>query len=944
MNDLDPRERLLRVLGRQPVDRPPVLCPGGMMNAAIVEIVESAGSLLPAAHADSSQMAELATVVQRLTGFENLGAPFCLTVEAEALGSEVDYGSVSCEPKIRAEAFADLREVPIRPVSELLAGGRIGAVAEAVSRLNARHADIPVIGNVSGPISTAASLVEPTVFYKGLRKHREAAHRLLGYVTDFLIEYARILCDSGASVITIGDPSATGEILGPRLFAEFAVLYLNRLADGIRATGTPAIVHICGDIAPVREQIPLLACDAISTDAMVDLPALKRDFPGLITMGNLSTFLLQFGDPERVEARTARLLRDGVDIISPACGLSTSTALDNIRALTETVKTAGRPASIRDGVGRSSARFAESSAPVRSYAVRFQPSGKSAVANEGDTLIAVARRAGLAVHAPCGGEGTCGKCVVRLPPAAADRVKVVDNAALSAAEIREGLVLACQTQVAGDVEAFVPEADAGADLRILTDGYAGERRVAPHVRKHYQAEADVTLVSAGGDVIGRERGDTAREAYAVAVDIGTTTLVASLLDLSRGAVLATESSLNPQALHVQDVLSRIKTASTDEGLAFLHGMLRDEINALLVRLVIAAKARLRRVYEVAFSGNTCMLHLAVGAPTAALGKYPYTPSVRGGHSLPAADIGLRIARFGQIYLPPIIGPYVGADIASGILVTELAQRSGVILFIDIGTNGEIVLADHGRLLATSTAAGPAFEGMNIRHGMRAAPGAVERFQIEPDLSVRIDTIGNQPATGICGSGLIDLVAELVRVGVVASNGRLAKPGTLGSSALAPHLLLVDGKPAFRVTENLCLTQSDIRHVQLAKGALRAGVEMLLKHAGREAAQVDEVLIAGSFGYHLRADSLARLGLLPPALRDRVRFVGNTSRTGAEALLLNADNRRHLRELVARIQVIELADDGEFQKAFMKSMAFGQAEGSSTSCDPDGTHRVQQRGE
>lgn len=223
MNDLSPRDRLLRVLGRQPVDRPPVLCPGGMMNAAIVGIVEPAGHLLPAAHADPARMAELAAAVQRFTGFENLGAPFCLTVEAEAFGSAVDYGSVSCEPKIRAEAFGDLRDVPIRPLAELLAGGRVGAVAEAVGRLNARHADLPVIGNVSGPISTAASLVEPTAFYKGLRKHREAAHRLLGHVTEFLVGYARVLCDSGAPVIAIGDPSATGEILGPRLFAEFAV-------------------------------------------------------------------------------------------------------------------------------------------------------------------------------------------------------------------------------------------------------------------------------------------------------------------------------------------------------------------------------------------------------------------------------------------------------------------------------------------------------------------------------------------------------------------------------------------------------------------------------------------------------------------------------------------------------------------------------------------------
>jgi MtaA/CmuA family methyltransferase len=340
VNDLSPRDRLLRVLARQRVDRPPVLCTGGMMNAAITEIVTAAGNTLPAAHANPVMMAELASDVQQSTGFENLGAPFCLTVEAEALGSTVDYGSNSSEPKVRKEAFDSIPSVPLGSLSftSLLGTGRINTVAEAISRLNVRCPDLPVVGNISGPVSTAASFVEPAAFLKGLRKHRDAAHQLLQHVTDFLIEYAHILCASGATVITIGDPTATGEILGPRLFAEFAVPYLNQLINGIRETGVPAIVHICGDISSVWDQIPHLLSDTISTDAMVDLSALKRDYSHLITMGNVSTFLLQFGNPGRVEARTAALIRNGIDIISPACGLSTSTALDNIRALTATVK------------------------------------------------------------------------------------------------------------------------------------------------------------------------------------------------------------------------------------------------------------------------------------------------------------------------------------------------------------------------------------------------------------------------------------------------------------------------------------------------------------------------------------------------------------------------------------------------------------------------------
>jgi uncharacterized 2Fe-2S/4Fe-4S cluster protein (DUF4445 family) len=214
--------------------------------------------------------------------------------------------------------------------------------------------------------------------------------------------------------------------------------------------------------------------------------------------------------------------------------------------------------------------------------------------------------------------------------------------------------------------------------------------------------------------------------------------------------------------------------------------------------------------------------------------------------------------------------------------------------------------------------------MNIRHGMRAAPGAVERFRIDADLTIHAATIGGQPAVGICGSGLVDIVAELVRVGIVAPNGRMARPAAaLGVlSPLEERLLLLDDKPAFRVAEAIYLTQSDVRHVQLAKGALRTGIEMLLKHAGRSADQVDEVIIAGSFGYHLQVESLARLGLLPGVLCDRVHFVGNTSRTGAEAFLLNTASRHHIHELVAQVKVVELADDATFQSVFVKSMGFG----------------------
>lgn len=338
MNDFSPRERLNRVLRGKKVDRPPAVCTGGMMNAAIVEVMTGTGYTLPEGHHDSGLMADLAAAVQRGTGFENIGVPFCMTVEAEVLGSEIDFGTLACEPKIARELFPSVRQVRYRPLPELLSSGRVRKVAAATELLARRYPDLPVIASLTGPVSTAASLVDPMQFLRELRKDGENAHRVLDYVTSFLCAFAELLVESGASAVAIGDPTATGEILGPRMFESYAVPYLNRLTGAIRKAGAPAVVHICGDLKAVRPLVPRLAADALSTDAPVNLRQLKNDYPAITTMGNVSTFLLEFGPAEKVVRQTEQLVRDGIDIIAPACGLSTSSSLENIRALTGTVR------------------------------------------------------------------------------------------------------------------------------------------------------------------------------------------------------------------------------------------------------------------------------------------------------------------------------------------------------------------------------------------------------------------------------------------------------------------------------------------------------------------------------------------------------------------------------------------------------------------------------
>ena len=333
-----PRERLLRVLGKQGVDRPPVICPGGMMNAAIVDVMEKTGHRLPAAHHTETLMADLAGDVWDNTGFENFGVPFCMTIEPEALGSDVDYGTLHCEPKIAKEAFPSVKDAVFGPPGAIEKTPRAAAVLGAISRLAKKHPDIPVIGSISGPVSTAGSLVDPMVFLKELRRDREGAHRLMDHVTGELIRWATLMADAGATAITIADPTASAEILGPRLFEEYALYYINQLAGAVHRLGVPVIVHICGDVRTAKQSLFALQGDALSVDAMVNLAALKEEKAGLTAMGNLSTYLLESGNPGAVASATETLLRRNIDIIAPACGLSTSTPLENIRSFTGAVK------------------------------------------------------------------------------------------------------------------------------------------------------------------------------------------------------------------------------------------------------------------------------------------------------------------------------------------------------------------------------------------------------------------------------------------------------------------------------------------------------------------------------------------------------------------------------------------------------------------------------
>lgn len=536
--------------------------------------------------------------------------------------------------------------------------------------------------------------------------------------------------------------------------------------------------------------------------------------------------------------------------------------------------------------------------------VTFHHAGQetTVISSVGEDLLTLARRAGAIIESPCNGNGTCGKCKVKiLSPHQEDEI-----------------VLACHTKVIQDIRVEIMERHDSDHLQIKQEGLNSVITIDSMITKKYTVEQNVTNVYRRGECIGREQGNTVADIYGLAIDIGTTTLVVSLVNLITGQELAATGALNPQSRLGQDVLSRIRYASTEQGLLEMNQLVIEELNTMILEVLTQTKVSLEHVYELVLSGNTCMLHLALKTSPRALGKYPYTPMIRGGNSIAASDLGLSAASSAQVYLVPIISAYVGGDITAGILVSRLTEQAGTTLFIDIGTNGEIVLATAGRLAVTSTAAGPAFEGMNISCGMRAAPGAIEGFSLMPTGQRTLKNIGDQQAIGICGSGLLDIVAALVENKVIEGNGKFSTSMNEDLSALVTQ---VNGKPVFSLAEGVYLSQPDIRQVQLAKGAIRAGIEALLAYQKITSSDVDRVLIAGSFGYHLNPESLIRIGLLPETVRGKIEFLGNTSKTGGQEFLLNQGVRLDIDQSIKEIGVLELATVDKFDRLFINCLEF-----------------------
>ena len=603
--------------------------------------------------------------------------------------------------------------------------------------------------------------------------------------------------------------------------------------------------------------------------------------------------------------------------------------------------------------------------------IRFEPDGRIVKAEQGENLRQLANASGVFIRSDCNGDGTCGKCRVVIDGhgESLGELTCSERDLLTEREVGQGYRLACQVYVKESLVVRIPE-ESGLRIRqVQSTGLEKKTRLNPSVRKVHvivpeptisdilpdrerliralgrtgelqrlcidadllpalprilrECEWNVTAVLPTHDQIcALERGDTSSQLYGYAVDIGTSKLVGVLVDLATGEALSTLFVENPQLVYGEDIMSRMSYAmKARENSVELKSSVLSAINQLLERSCADAGITPTQVYELVIVGNTAMHHFLLGIESRYLALSPYVPGVKEALDLHAKGVGIAAHPHANVHVLPLIAGYVGADAVADILASGMRAADELSLLLDIGTNTELFVGNRNDIVSCSCASGPAFEGAHIRQGMKAVHGAIERVRVDPaTLNVEYETVGGEKPVGICGSGILDAVAELLRCRLIDSKGRFQKINNKRASELSGDraFVLAWGEET-SAGDPIMITQKDIGEVQLAKAAIHAGCAILMRRVGLKTSELKHVYIAGSFGNYVNPSSAKLLGLIPEVPSEIITFVGNTAIAGAKMCLSSMEARNEAKEIAETVRYIELGADPEFSKEFAASM-------------------------
>ncbi len=920
---------------------------------------------------DGELIAQSQLAAQKHFNYDTVIAFADLCIEPEAIGCEVKFPRDNY-PHIVKPILNTIEGLSDLSVPDPHKSARMPELIKAVRLMKKKlNGTVPVVGHVLSPMTIASRIMDIEQMLYLIVDHPEDFKKLLSYTLKVSIKFAKALLEAGADSIIMFDPTSSPAILPPRIFREFELPKIKTLFSSINAFNPEAITwySVAGPTQEIIKDLEGLNLDILTIDYLVSLDVAFELSSTICFNGNIKSLSFSEASPEEIYKTSTTLLESSLErggfILGAGCEVPPDAKLENIAALT------------RASVDFSNRYTSYGKEKKGTRCVTFYPSQKKVYIETGANLMDAASMAKLTIPHLCYRAGVCGSCIVQVD----DKGREVENLSekekilLTPEQKNRKYRLACQTSVSSDMLIYVPrQSRIGYNEKIyrkdyytmsifeMLENYRLSTRIsAIEIKKSKPGNDDTTpyldliLSSVGADTrlrpdmlsetslsLRRKNGALygivatsgghkkllnltgSKKVFGVALDLGTTTIAAYIHDLETGQFLGSGSILNPQHQMGNNVMTRAENDITGSGdPEQLRHLAVEGINRVILEITRDAGVDYNNIYNVVAVGNSVMHHSFLGLPLDSLVRSPFIPVMTSKYEFYNNDnkVSERLAvnKNALITCPPILGSFIGSDVTVGALAAGLYNSDKLTLYIDLGTNGEIIIADKNKILASSIAAGPAFEQSHLSGGRIAGANVIYRIDMDDDLNLTCKTMDGGKPTGYCGSALIDVIACFIRHGIINNRGYFIKKKEFINMMDNQYMLVPKQDTAF--FEPIIITAKDIEEVQKAKGAVRAAIAVITDKFGATYEQIDQVILTGSFGMNLRVENAVEIGLLPVELKDKVKFVPNAAGAGATLYLLSEKASNEINEYKDRIEYVHAAKDDKFNDLFIDSMLF-----------------------
>ncbi len=895
MNSLKRVQSVVRFLQ---ADRPPVI-------PEVVGVTATLNGVAPREYAKSGEViAQCQLSAQKMIGYDCLFAVADLCVEAEALGSTVvfpddNYPYVT-EPRIRD--FSDLERLSI---PDPCRDGRMPEIIKALKIMKtAADGEIPVVAHVTGPMTLLSRIMDVEKMLYMIVDRPARFKDALGFCTEVCSSFAVELVKNGADGIIMIDPSSSPSVLPARIFREFGLKPVSSVFSAVKGANPGALTwySVAGPLTASHPIFTSVSCDVKTVDYEVPIEAALEFGGSAVINGNIKPMLFLEGTPDDIFAESARLIdaaRAGERfILGSGCEVPLNSSPENLRAMVRAAEEEER-------------RFEKLNGhPAGSHELTILPHRKKITVPDGANLMDVLGKSGVRITGYCAKNGSCGKCVVMVKNRARFGREEGEGGAPSHGAEYAAEKLACHVEVRESMEIYVPHPSRISPYSVVSgDGFIKESIAEELAGYGFPGPVGAEFKKNGAS-------------YGMAVDLGTTTISAYLHDMENGGLVCAGSVENPQNSRGGDVITRSAAVIEDPSLLpEMQRSLVEGVNLITARFQSRHGVETSRISDMVVVGNPFMTHFFLGVSPESLAQFPFVPGVEGWVSKTAADFGPNAALDAgpdcKIEILPGIGGFVGSDVVAGLLACRAHEWEETSLFVDVGTNGEVVLGNRDGLLCASVPAGPAFEGASLSHGHVCRTGVIRSVKMGDDGKIQYETVGSAIPIGLCGSGIIDVLAAFVRNGVVDARGRFVdgNPRVVDGR----YELVPSGETA--IFRPITVSTRDVEEMQKAKSALKTAIGMLMQEMGTSPREIKNVFISGAFGVSIDVKNAVEIGMIPDFPRAAFTAIKNSAGIGARLALLSRGARRAAEAIPKMARFVNLANHPDFSARFIDNMFF-----------------------